>query len=565
MPADHASPDAQAAINAVLAKHPDAIQPRDPNRPEPHWRDIAATDRIPLKHRTKASPPPGGWPTGGTQVQGYHLCTPCGDNIWPGEHIYDNGEATVRCAVCEIKHRTAATAETTDPHAGCQAIEAERDNLRIQLGRAEAETRNMVRDRDEVIAERDQARAATTAAERKHGEALAVITAAWAALNAAGTRGPGSLADHIRQLVAQRDQALDRLDDEAWERVTAERDAARQIADQLRTSLRRARANSERLRHALDITRDGVELIDRALSSVDAQPAQTAAERRDGGDGQPGQGDGATEAHGDAEGDDDAEAERDRCEALADALERAQTIRIDAHGTVWHTAPDGHWHHRIYGTRTLARLDEIFGQTRLALLIDIDEQDAPSPGSGPDRAQGPSRPADWEQKAINAVTDAWTHVEDDAAVTAQRLAEMAVGAIIDAGLAGPGGRCRTCGATYPRTLPPGQDPLCWTCDSGEQTGLPEYSGAATELPDGIRAGRPATLAHDHSTGYPLFAPDAELVVRNAAGPEPWTGAEWNEHVAAAAKGGRSVPERLVACPPRTCTTTCPANPDRVDP
>lgn len=114
--------------------------------------------------------------------------------------------------------------------------------------------------------------------------------------------------------------------------------------------------------------------------------------------------------------------------------------------------------------------------------------DAPSPGSAPTGAQG-IRPADWERKAVDAVTDAWTYVEDDAAVTAHRLAEIAVRAVIDAGLAGPGGRCRQCGATYPRTLPADQDPLCWTCASEEVVGLPEYADAPE---------RDATLAQiDH--------------------------------------------------------------------
>lgn len=115
-----------------------------------------------------------------------------------------------------------------------------------------------------------------------------------------------------------------------------------------------------------------------------------------------------------------------------------------------------------------------FGELLQALAEKLRRGDAPVLGSVVGRAQDPTiRPAAWEQHATDAITDAWTHVEDDAAVTAQRLAEMAVRAIIDAGLAGPGGRCRQCGATFPRTLPAGQDPLCWTCDSAEQTCLDE--------------------------------------------------------------------------------------------
>jgi hypothetical protein len=64
---------------------------------------------------------------------------------------------------------------------------------------------------------------------------------------------------------------------------------------------------------------------------------------------------------------------------LAEKLEHAASIRIDAHGVIWHAAPDGHWHHRIYGTRTLERVNEVFGKSRPALLIELDdEQDEPS-------------------------------------------------------------------------------------------------------------------------------------------------------------------------------------------
>lgn len=67
---------------------------------------------------------------------------------------------------------------------------------------------------------------------------------------------------------------------------------------------------------------------------------------------------------------DEARAERDQ---LAAALDRAASIRIDAHGVIWHAAPDGHWRHRIYGARTLDQVDAIFGQTSPALLVPIDD------------------------------------------------------------------------------------------------------------------------------------------------------------------------------------------------
>ncbi|MEU4781050.1 DUF6085 family protein [Micromonospora sp. NPDC023633] len=75
---------------------------------------------------------------------------------------------------------------------------------------------------------------------------------------------------------------------------------------------------------------------------------------------------------------------------------------------------------------------------------------------------------------------------------------------------------------------------------------------------------PAAPDHDHTSGLPTFAPDAELCVNTSTGAEMWTGARWNEHVTAATKHQRIVPQRLIQCPPSTCTTTCPANPDRTE-
>ncbi|EEP73522.1 hypothetical protein MCAG_03849 [Micromonospora sp. ATCC 39149] len=104
----------------------------------------------------------------------------------------------------------------------------------------------------------------------------------------------------------------------------------------------------------------------------------------------------------------------------------------------------------------------------------------PPPGSVGDRAQG-IRPADWEQRAADVIADdliQWGYPAANPMCT--RIAASAVRALIDAGLAGPGGRCRKCGDTYPRTLPAGQDPLCWTCDSEEVVGLPECPATTRE-------------------------------------------------------------------------------------
>ena len=34
-----------------------------------------------------------------------------------------------------------------------------------------------------------------------------------------------------------------------------------------------------------------------------------------------------------------------------------------------------------------------------------------------------------------------------------------------------GGRCPSCGATYPRRIPVGEDQRCWTCATADQTGI----------------------------------------------------------------------------------------------
>ena len=68
---------------------------------------------------------------------------------------------------------------------------------------------------------------------------------------------------------------------------------------------------------------------------------------------------------------------------------------------------------------------------------------------------------------------------------------------------------------------------------------------------------PDTREHDHSTGIPLFAPDAQLEVQAVDGPQSWSGAEWNEYVTAAARAGSGVAERLIACPEAVCSTACP--------
>lgn len=51
------------------------------------------------------------------------------------------------------------------------------------------------------------------------------------------------------------------------------------------------------------------------------------------------------------------------------------------------------------------------------------------------------------------------------------------------------------------------------------------------------------------SGYPRFAPDAELVVDAHSGHEEWTGAEWNEYVSRAERNQNMVTARLIERPP----------------
>ncbi|MFI1197724.1 hypothetical protein ACH4T9_31310 [Micromonospora sp. NPDC020750] len=148
--------------------------------------------------------------------------------------------------------RLAEAARNTSPTRALD-LEAERDDLRIQLHREQAETCNMVRDRDEVIRERDQARETaeyrygllvTAAAERD--EARGTITAAWAALNAAGLQSPtDSVADLIARLAAQRDHARAALEQAQRQALTEASDLlwawAEETGDVGGTGLRAAR------------------------------------------------------------------------------------------------------------------------------------------------------------------------------------------------------------------------------------------------------------------------------------------------------------------------------------
>ncbi|MEU8186038.1 hypothetical protein [Micromonospora carbonacea] len=371
-------------------------------------------------------------------------------------------------------------------------------------------------------------RAQVAAVKREHAEAMGQLTQAWAALNAAGYAHPtASVALLIAQCAADRDTALHlvELRTAALSRRTGDLAAALRVVDAVRTG---TLEDIDRAMAAYDAPAD-------LAGPVDAR-RRMAAERPNGSGEGTDKGDAATEAHRGAEGDDDsltdrlagaladalswfryrsgphhytaripersitawrvvyaewadqvapegrddAADERDHCEAFADAMERAETVRIDSRDVIWRPASGGQWQHPLYGLVDADELEAEHGPTRQALLLNTDEQDdeqehvcdpiecacelgpayAP-PGSGEDRAQG-IRPADWERVAIDATRDALSAAWPN--LGAGAVAEVAVRAIIDAGLAGPGGRCPACGSTYPRTPDPA-DPRCPTCSA----------------------------------------------------------------------------------------------------
>ncbi|MFF0721323.1 hypothetical protein [Micromonospora sp. NPDC003816] len=71
---------------------------------------------------------------------------------------------------------------------------------------------------------------------------------------------------------------------------------------------------------------------------------------------------------------DDALADRDTARAERDAARTDATVRIDTRNVIWHPAPNGQWHHPLYGTYTLDNIHEEYGPSRTALLIAIDDE-----------------------------------------------------------------------------------------------------------------------------------------------------------------------------------------------
>jgi hypothetical protein len=124
------------------------------------------------------------------------------------------------------------------------------------------------------------------------------------------------------------------------------------------------------------------------------------------------------------------QAERDQArrerDSLANAMERAESVRIDRDDVIWRPV-EGGWYHKDSGTLTLDQVHETYGPTRQALLIDIDEQDDAdgTPGSAEPGAQGTPEPitaahieqyVDWlrtdAQHADNAIAAALLRAAD---------------------------------------------------------------------------------------------------------------------------------------------------------
>ncbi|WP_431895821.1 hypothetical protein [Micromonospora haikouensis] len=472
---------------------------------------------------------------------------------------------------------------------GAHALEVERDDLRIALGRADAETAAMVRDRDEVIRERDQARherdTLTDAIARMISLPPDAVAHAYNVRYGPAER-PNSPAGHPGGDDAATEahrgaQLLDALDAWAqhWHRyiaagahpahpadiaLLAAYDAHRPDADAPPPGSGEDRAQDAEPEHRNDPPRRRAPRIvpyaERAPLYAAYQAARDWAEQN----GESYTDDGIIQAAVKAYG---------LAQMPAWVLDLVQGLADyeDEHPALYRRM-DGSKYERW--TCPGALLDLVPSQ----VLAEAGRRGARcKPADSPESI----RPADWEQRAVTAARDglaaAWPNLGAGA------VAEVAVRAIIDAGLAGPGGRCPACGQTYPRTPDPA-DPRCWTCSSEPDpaeiaehrpgvTALlaqirheaAEVQAAALADPDGDHMG-PAYPAntHDHSTGYPLFAHDAELIVGTSDGPQPWTGTEWNEHVRWAARARGGVTERLVTCPTSVCTTACPANPDRID-
>ncbi|WP_194821282.1 hypothetical protein [Micromonospora sp. S-DT3-3-22] len=304
-----------------------------------------------------------------------------------------------------------------------------------QLAEAQAAAHDVEVERDQFRAEAHRAHGIAITVERERDEALSTITDAWAALNAAGYAHPvASVADLIRQCAVDRDSTASRLnqaratahaleverddlriqlhreqaDGRAMMRdrdeVIRERDKAREQLDNVTADLDHAQSVADRLREQLRANgtlltrlRDLAEQADRAWAAHDTvgEPAPAdnpavlpAVLRAAARDLRLLADDHAADSLGFGIGwaadrldawadnpDDDGTAERDDCERLADAMERAESVRIDTRDVIWRTAPDGRWQHPLYGLHTLDEIHDKYGQTCTALMLATEPED----------------------------------------------------------------------------------------------------------------------------------------------------------------------------------------------
>ncbi|MEU5549222.1 hypothetical protein ABZ738_05585 [Micromonospora sp. NPDC047793] len=347
--------------------------------------------------------------------------------------------------------------------------------------------------------ERDQLDARAARAEQERDEALATLTDVWHALNASGATGPATAADHITRLAAARDAA--QTDAAQWGARAAQHAEHRSLTRanmeltvevaQLRHEVTRLQQQRDRLVTEAVITAgrawraslaglmddttpeedalcDALDTYDAAeeTSTTDAEtPAVPEARVLAAMESLGWEDDRTNTAHPRALYDTAEDAIRAADAVAPVPLAPAQEPNLDEAG---YEIVARQLHHGDRGQLVSGHVVASAVSARMTLGEALDELRRII---GP-AADEPIRPADWEQQAIDAVqaalAAAWGHLAEDPVHTEQ-IAITAVRAVIDAGLAGAGGRCRQCGATYPRTLPAGQDPLCWTCDTGDQS------------------------------------------------------------------------------------------------
>ncbi|MFI6228901.1 hypothetical protein ACIBCR_16480 [Micromonospora echinospora] len=263
----------------------------------------------------------------------------------------------------------------------------------------------------------------------------------------------------------------------------------------------------------------------------------------------------------------------DDVDALTQALEKADSARIDRDGDLWRPTTDGRWTCPGLDRLTLDELEDGWGPTRPVLLVDIEPDDhgpgdpTAALGSPAPRAHVWAEPTDlvrWPHCSVCGVvrrhddqhgpckgpTRVTLRTQDQPDDLATRLA----GRLADAlGRLEEAGRSGIWVGRFPTTeLDRWRELLAEHADRSTAAG---WTAEADRLDQAA-----AQPAHDHTGGgLPLFAPDAVLHVNSIDGDETWTGAEWNDHARAATRNGRAVPERMVQCPRSVCTTTCPVD------